>query len=775
MPFYELLNVPQRNKFSPSSEDIIGVIDTLYDYVEFVKGDRIATLPEDRWGTEVAVIGAGVAGLVAAYELLKMGAKPVLFEASDRIGGRAYSKHFTESDGKESPVLAELGAMRFPPSGKLFFYYLSQVFNLSTQGGSFPDPGKVPTKLYYENEEIDWPEGCAHPNNKEFERIGNEWNSFVNKLVEPLKQAWGELATVKQKGDAQEYQQKRKKLRQIWQGYIYRYQNISFYKAVRQGIPSWTDEDANKFGALGMGSGGFGPLFPINFLEFLRIVANGWEDNQQLLPFGISAFIEKFYTEPVDSPRGRQSLQDLNALHLNTPVTAIKYQNGKPVVYYTNPDKSEQSKSFEAVIVTTTTRSMELMGLTLDFPTSSDAVIAKQSVQVALRNLHLTTSSKLFIRTKTKFWLDDNGQPKPNIPQNIQTDELPRGIYALDYPKEYNPDNNGVVVVSYTWEDDSTKLMGLSPQERLKLFKKAIANVSPEFAKNLVPLKFKDKEGKDKDDILCIDWQAEDYYYGAFKLQYPGQEPNTQAAYYQFLSALDSQSDRGVYLAGDSISWAGGWTEGAMHTAINAACAAAKRLGATVKDNSPLIQDSRLYYYGQRLLRHEKAVGYSNDTNNELYNWFDDTEAAKNQVFPFLTKIVVRHGDIIDRLQVCYGDECLFARGGNGGEESIFEIEPGDSLVEVSGYYGTWYGWRAILQLTFKTQDGKTATYGTKNNASKMESFSFTANSGQKERILAFHGSTFSGNLAGGRATSFLGSLGVTIEYPDTSLEAKSG
>lgn len=765
MSFYGLQNISTLKKISPNSEDIIGVIDTLYDYVEFVKNAPIATLPKDSWETEVAVIGAGVAGLVAAYELLKIGVKPVIFEASDRLGGRAYSKHFTELDGKESPVFAELGSMRFPPSGKLFFYYLTDVFNISTEGSDFPDPKTVPTKLYYENKVIDWPQHQDHPNNQEFERIGKEWKDFVAKLVDPLKKAWAELATAKQKGDSEEYKQKRQKLREIWQGYIYRYQNVSFYEAVRQGIPSWTDEDVNKFGALGIGSGGFGPLFPINFIEFLRIVANGWEDKQQLLPLGITAFIDKFYTEPVDSPLGKRSLQDLNALHLKTPVTAIQYQNGKPVVYYTNPaDESEQSKSFEAVIVTTTTRAMQIMGLTLDSPNSSDAVIEQETVKLALRNLHLTTSSKLFIRTKTKFWLDENGEPKPNIPQNIQTDELPRGIYALDYPKENNPDNNGVVVVSYTWEDDSTKLMGLSPQERLKLFKKSIAKVSSEFAESLVPINH---------EILCIDWQAENYYYGAFKLQYPGQEPNVQAAYYQFLSVLDSKIDRGVYLAGDSISWAGGWTEGAMHTAINAACAAAKRLGATLKNNSPLTQDRQLYYYGQRLLRRENAVGYSNDTNNELYNWFDDTEAAKNQVFPFVTKIVIRHGDIIDRLQVCYGEECLFAHGGNGGQKSIFEIEPGDSLIEVSGYYGTWFGWTAILQLTLTTQNGKSATYGTQNLASAINPFCFTASSENKERIFAFHGSTFSGNLSNGRATAFLGSLGVTIEHPDTTFILK--
>ncbi|MEZ2238254.1 zinc ribbon domain-containing protein [Microcoleus sp.] len=38
--------------------------------------------------------------------------------------------------------------------------------------------------------------------------------------------------------------------------------------------------------------------------------------------------------------------------------------------------------------------------------------------------------------------------------------------------------------------------MALSPQERLAVFKKLIARVSPKFAENLVPLQFKDKDGK---------------------------------------------------------------------------------------------------------------------------------------------------------------------------------------------------------------------------------------------------------------------------------------
>ena len=41
----------------------------------------------------VAIIGGGVAGLTAAYRLQKAGAKPVLFEASNRWGGRMFTQY----------------------------------------------------------------------------------------------------------------------------------------------------------------------------------------------------------------------------------------------------------------------------------------------------------------------------------------------------------------------------------------------------------------------------------------------------------------------------------------------------------------------------------------------------------------------------------------------------------------------------------------------------------------------------------------------------------
>src|SRR6201986_33365 len=45
------------------------------------------SIPAERHGEEVAVIGAGISGLVAAYELMKLGVRPVVYEASQMGGG----------------------------------------------------------------------------------------------------------------------------------------------------------------------------------------------------------------------------------------------------------------------------------------------------------------------------------------------------------------------------------------------------------------------------------------------------------------------------------------------------------------------------------------------------------------------------------------------------------------------------------------------------------------------------------------------------------------
>jgi monoamine oxidase len=72
----------------------------------------------------VAVLGAGVAGLVAAYELEERGHRVVVLEGSRRIGGRIYTHRFGSGTG--APY-AELGAMRIPADHLLTRRYIEKL------------------------------------------------------------------------------------------------------------------------------------------------------------------------------------------------------------------------------------------------------------------------------------------------------------------------------------------------------------------------------------------------------------------------------------------------------------------------------------------------------------------------------------------------------------------------------------------------------------------------------------------------------------------------
>jgi monoamine oxidase len=74
----------------------------------------------------VCIIGGGIAGLTAAYELLKLKHDVTLLEASNRFGGRILTHYF--ADG----TYGELGAMRIPCDHACVWHYIDE-FALTTR------------------------------------------------------------------------------------------------------------------------------------------------------------------------------------------------------------------------------------------------------------------------------------------------------------------------------------------------------------------------------------------------------------------------------------------------------------------------------------------------------------------------------------------------------------------------------------------------------------------------------------------------------------------
>lgn len=532
-------------------------LDTFFDYSKYVK-KPIGVVPKDKQGKKVAIIGAGAAGLMAARLLLQVGLEPVIFEASNRVGGRLYSKKFKNADGSDSNVFAELGAMRIPLSSKVFFD-LADEFKLNTEM-DFPDPGLVDTILSYQNSTYFWK---AHdPVPEIFSSVKKNWEMLVTPLIEKITTEWrqGHIKTTQD----------------IWQNYLDHYKGTSFYDAIRSGSPVWADDELNRFGTLGIGTGGFGPLYHVGFMEILRIILHKWEFKQKLIADGVETMTDKLVSEPINTVNGPQSV-GMERIRLNCPVKDIFLnEEENPVVQFENSGKLEQEE-FASVIVATTTPAMQFMGITSN--AGREKPIIDDEIQTAVRKIHMLNSSKLFIRTKDKFWKKTKG-----IPLTVLTDEMASGTYLLDYPHT----ENGVICVSYNWGDDSSKVSGLEPAQRFQLFKESLARIAPDLAKNLIPM---------NDEIIHIDWQTEKNYHGAFKLNLPGQEDDTAALYFQYLSVKDPSKNTGVYLAGDSISWSGGWIEGALHTAINASAAVVKHLGGELPEDSPLDIDPNRYKY----------------------------------------------------------------------------------------------------------------------------------------------------------------------------------
>src|SRR4051794_41098962 len=72
----------------------------------------------------VTVIGAGIAGLVAGYELEQLGYEVQILEASRRIGGRIYT--YPVNSDPDAPG-AELGAMRLPTKHSHTLWFIERV------------------------------------------------------------------------------------------------------------------------------------------------------------------------------------------------------------------------------------------------------------------------------------------------------------------------------------------------------------------------------------------------------------------------------------------------------------------------------------------------------------------------------------------------------------------------------------------------------------------------------------------------------------------------
>ena len=297
--------------------------------------EGLGQVPQARHGSEVAIVGAGMAGMVAAFELMKMGLKPVIYE-SRRLGGRLHSEPFKGAEG----VIAELGGMRFPRSSTAFYHYLDS-YRLQTR--PFPNPLSAAASstvvdlegqpLYVEN------------------------SDQLSPLLKEVGAAWHEALETDASFSPMQDAIRRRDLdaiKRIWNALIPTWDDRTFYGFIAnsEAFMKRSFKHLEAFGQVGFGTGGWDTDFPNSMLEILRVVYTNCDDDQHFVLGGVEQVPRRMWKDKPSAMAHWPDGTSLNSLHHGAPRTgAAKIaRNGAGNIEIT--DTWGDRREYECALVT---------------------------------------------------------------------------------------------------------------------------------------------------------------------------------------------------------------------------------------------------------------------------------------------------------------------------------------------------------------------------------------------------------------------------------------
>lgn len=509
----------------------------------------LGRMPPDRLGSEVVVVGAGIAGLVAAYELMRIGLRPVVYESS-HLGGRLRSQPFEGADG----IVAELGGMRFPRSSTAFHHYVD-LLGLDT--APFPNPlteaaGSTVIDLhgrtYYGRTLADLPPF--------FTEVADAWASALEEGAgfTDLQQAIRERDTAR--------------IRALWAELVEVWDDRTFYDFVStsKAFSDLSFAHREAFGQVGFGTGGWDSDFPNSMLEILRVVLTGCEDDQLLVVGGVEQVPQGLWTRTSDDLVHWPAGTSLSSLHGGgtRPGVARLHRLDADTIRVTDVYGGTRDVS----TVLTTCQSW-LLSTQID----TDESLFGQELWMALDRTRYMQSTKTFVMVDRPFWRDVDPATGREVMSTTLTDRLTRSTYLFDN----GPDRPGVICLSYSWMSDSLKMLPYPVEKRVELALAALRKIYPNV----------DVGAHVIGDPITVTWESDPHSLGAFKGALPGHYRYNRRMYCHFVQDDLPAAERGIFMAGDDVSWTPAWAEGAVQTALNAVWGIVAHLGGATPPDNP--------------------------------------------------------------------------------------------------------------------------------------------------------------------------------------------
>jgi tryptophan 2-monooxygenase len=514
-----------------------------FAYDDWLKHDAgLGRIPDVARGAEVAVIGGGLAGIIAAYELMKLGLRPVVYEQG-RLGGRLRSQPFQSAEG----IVAELGGMRFPTSSRGFYHYLD-LLGLKTQPFPNPlDPASPSTVIDLEGE-MSYIETAAD----------------LPPVLREVAQAWAEALE-----DCAEFSTLSAAIRRrdvagmkaIWDALVPAWDGRTFYDFVAT-APSFQKlsfRHREIFGQVGFGTGGWDSDFPNSMLEIMRVVATGLDERQRLVVGGAEQLPRLLWHHKVGG-------LSLNALHGGAPRPGVVRLARASADRIAVTDRWGDTRLYGAVLTT-----CQCWLLTTSIAT--DEQLFSQKLWMALDRTRYMQSSKTFVMVDRPFWRERDATTNRYRMSTTLSDRLTRGTYLFDN----GPDQPGVICLSYSWMSDAMKVLPLSADQRVNLMLGALEKIYPDL----------DLKQHIVGDPITVSWENDPGFLGAFKGALPGHYRYNRRMFCQFMQESLPPAERGIFLAGDDISWTPGWVEGAVQTALNAVWGIMHHFGGATAPENP--------------------------------------------------------------------------------------------------------------------------------------------------------------------------------------------
>jgi monoamine oxidase len=379
--------------------------------------------PRDQPQKRVIIIGAGIAGLVAAFELKRQGHEPLILEAQHRVGGRVYTlRDFAPG------LYAEAGAMRIPRVHDLTLAYC-ELFGLEMRPFVMGNPK---TLVYVNGKRMTAAEADEHPEQLPFELAeherGRTYSELWNEATREFRERYEAGGVDSLDGLLREYDQY--SIREFLVSRGFSEGAIELY-----GVMSFREANMNAA-----------------VVEQLReIVGRSFEDMQEIAG-GMDLLPMAFYRELSDNIR------------FGAEVVALQQDEHSVTVHYKTASGRFSVTGDHAVcaIPFSVLRDVEVMNGGFSRPK-----------QKAIRELNYNASTKILFQTRRRFWEEEDG-----IIGGTTTTDLP--IRRICYPSYSDPtDQRGTMLASYTWGQDALRFGALDKESMIEQALEDVAQVHP--------------------------------------------------------------------------------------------------------------------------------------------------------------------------------------------------------------------------------------------------------------------------------------------------------